>query len=239
MQQFRVLIGGLGGLGGFFNEVSPESPSSRISTFAAPSRSYISLHPSPSRCNKAAMSETQKPIRARRRPVVSCEECRRRKIKCDRTHPCKHCRQLNAPCNYSDGVAPLNGQDVLVDTLRRISNPPNSSSFLPFTSSAHDNLSIASTRNQHPRQSTLTSWKSPNIREENSEDSPKVRALLEKVQQLEQLLSEYMPKEVPEDSTLSKSKEASTQLRGTLSKTRVFGQTHWMNLIGLVQSNFS
>ncbi|KAE9362998.1 hypothetical protein N431DRAFT_423359 [Stipitochalara longipes BDJ] len=96
------------------------------------------------------MSEPSRLIRARRRPVVSCEECRRRKIKCDRTHPCQH-----------------------------------------------------------------------------------LRALLAKVQKLEQLLLEYMPEELPEKSIPAISIEPRAQLRGTLSKTRLFGQSHWMNLIGL------
>jgi hypothetical protein len=39
--------------------------------------------------------------RQRRRPARSCEECRRRKIKCDRTHPCSHCVATQAQCTYS------------------------------------------------------------------------------------------------------------------------------------------
>ena len=175
------------------------------------------------------MSEIQKPVRARRRPVVSCEECRRRKIKCDRTHPCQHCRQLKASCNYSDGVAPLNSRDVLADTPRRISKPPNSNSVFPTASSAS-----SGTHNQNLQQPVPTSWISPNINVENTEESPRVLALLAKVQRLEQLLLEYMPEGLPENSTPSRSREPPAQLRGTLSKTRVFGQTHWMNLIGLV-----
>lgn len=30
-------------------------------------------------------------LRRRRRPALSCLECRRRKIKCDRNDPCRHC----------------------------------------------------------------------------------------------------------------------------------------------------
>lgn len=36
----------------------------------------------------------------RRRPALSCIECRRRKIKCDRTKPCAHCRSANSQCLY-------------------------------------------------------------------------------------------------------------------------------------------
>ncbi|KAF2475088.1 uncharacterized protein BDR25DRAFT_253900 [Lindgomyces ingoldianus] len=44
--------------------------------------------------------------RRRRRPALSCLECRRRKIKCDRNEPCAHCVSAKIQCTfkvYSDG----------------------------------------------------------------------------------------------------------------------------------------
>ncbi|KAL7911584.1 hypothetical protein GGI35DRAFT_294069 [Trichoderma velutinum] len=43
--------------------------------------------------------EQHKPYR-RRRPALSCLECRRRKLKCDRSNPCGRCVSTDAPCNY-------------------------------------------------------------------------------------------------------------------------------------------
>ncbi|KAI0867288.1 hypothetical protein GGS24DRAFT_508031 [Hypoxylon argillaceum] len=37
----------------------------------------------------------------RRRLPRSCEECRRRKVKCDRNHPCSHCVMTKGRCLYS------------------------------------------------------------------------------------------------------------------------------------------
>jgi hypothetical protein len=49
------------------------------------------------------MSEVTIPARKRRRPALSCVECRRRKIKCDRCVPCGHCVQLKiTKCTYPD-----------------------------------------------------------------------------------------------------------------------------------------
>jgi hypothetical protein len=49
------------------------------------------------------MSEVTVPPRKRRRPALSCVECRRRKIKCDRRTPCSHCVQLKiTKCTYPD-----------------------------------------------------------------------------------------------------------------------------------------
>lgn len=38
--------------------------------------------------------------RRRRRPALSCLECRRRKIKCDRLDPCSHCTATRSDCLY-------------------------------------------------------------------------------------------------------------------------------------------
>jgi hypothetical protein len=41
-------------------------------------------------------------MRRRRRPALSCIECRSRKVRCDRSHPCKPCTVHRVPCNYRD-----------------------------------------------------------------------------------------------------------------------------------------
>jgi hypothetical protein len=181
------------------------------------------------------MSEPRRPLRTRRRPVFSCEECRRRKIKCDRTYPSKHCQQSNAVCNYSEGATPLNRQITPAASLDRTVEPPTPIAVIPTASLSLGNLSISSIRDECPQQPPQKSWKLPTAYEENTEDSPKVRALLEKVQRLEQLLSEYMPDGVLGNLNPPISIEPRAQLRGTLSKTRFYGQSHWMSLIGLVR----
>ncbi|GAW20568.1 hypothetical protein ANO14919_100760 [Xylariales sp. No.14919] len=51
----------------------------------------------------------QAPRRQRRRLPRSCEECRRRKVKCDRNHPCSHCVLTKCRCLYNVGQRPLAG----------------------------------------------------------------------------------------------------------------------------------
>nr|A0A2U8U2K7.1 RecName: Full=Transcription factor asR3; AltName: Full=Xenovulene A biosynthesis cluster protein R3 [Sarocladium sp. 'schorii']AFD18258.1 R3 [Sarocladium strictum]AWM95792.1 transcription factor [Sarocladium sp. 'schorii'] len=41
------------------------------------------------------------PPRRRRRPMLSCWECRRRKIKCDRNDPCAHCIRHETQCVFT------------------------------------------------------------------------------------------------------------------------------------------
>jgi Fungal Zn(2)-Cys(6) binuclear cluster domain len=42
----------------------------------------------------------------RRRPPLSCTECRRRKVKCDRKQPCCHCVLWTRSCVYVDKTSP-------------------------------------------------------------------------------------------------------------------------------------
>lgn len=52
--------------------------------------------------------------RRRRRPALSCLECRRRKIKCDRTDPCNHCRANKSICQFV-----LNRPSAVAEKQRR------------------------------------------------------------------------------------------------------------------------
>jgi Fungal Zn(2)-Cys(6) binuclear cluster domain len=109
------------------------------------------------------MSEPRRPLRTRRRPVFSCEECRRRKIKCDRTYPCKHCQQLNAVCNYPEGATPLNSQITPAASLHRIVEPPTPIVATSTASLSLCNLSVSGIRDEYPQRSPQKSWKSPTI----------------------------------------------------------------------------
>jgi hypothetical protein len=42
--------------------------------------------------------------RKRRQPAKSCQECRRRKVKCDLSEPCGHCRFSQKQCHYAHGL---------------------------------------------------------------------------------------------------------------------------------------
>lgn len=59
--------------------------------------------------------------RKRRRPALSCVECRRRKIKCDRTMPCSHCLQLKSTiCTFPETHTPVGNRR----NARRVSPIP-------------------------------------------------------------------------------------------------------------------
>lgn len=58
----------------------------------------FSLGPS-TRATQASLS-SQKPIRRRMRMITSCLECRRRKLKCEKKHPCHNCKRFQRECVY-------------------------------------------------------------------------------------------------------------------------------------------
>ncbi|KAL1970101.1 hypothetical protein VTN77DRAFT_6506 [Rasamsonia byssochlamydoides] len=56
---------------------------------------------SPSHDAAAAPAKTNPPrIRRRNRMITSCLECRRRKLKCDRLHPCTNCSKVKRDCVF-------------------------------------------------------------------------------------------------------------------------------------------
>lgn len=48
------------------------------------------------------LSPAARPRNKRARPTISCLECRRKKLKCDREKPCMQCKKAGreAVCNY-------------------------------------------------------------------------------------------------------------------------------------------
>lgn len=57
------------------------------------------LSPSAADSSSPGPSGGQK-IRRRNRIITSCLECRRRKLKCDRSHPCNHCTKAKRDCVF-------------------------------------------------------------------------------------------------------------------------------------------
>ena len=58
----------------------------------------------------------------RRRPALSCIECRRRKIKCDRNDPCTHCISVRIQCTFNVyGDEPVSRQQPQQDTASGLS----------------------------------------------------------------------------------------------------------------------
>lgn len=61
----------------------------------------------------------------RRRPALSCEQCRRRKIRCDRGLPCVNCIKSNiSPCTYAPTHIPASRMRKAVTARGLPRRPP-------------------------------------------------------------------------------------------------------------------
>lgn len=85
---------------------------------ASEPRSFLaySPHPNSSHGGPALPRSVKRP-----RPVKSCTECRKRKLKCDRSCPCSQCQKSGRACRYAtdhDGLRDSDGSDVEVDGAR-------------------------------------------------------------------------------------------------------------------------
>ena len=81
---------------------SQESPASTSSP-APPTQGSTSptTAPNPSPSTGTLSSSTTAPrIRRRNRMITSCLECRRRKLKCNKSHPCTNCLRFTRDCIF-------------------------------------------------------------------------------------------------------------------------------------------
>ncbi|KAE8443029.1 hypothetical protein EG329_002423 [Mollisiaceae sp. DMI_Dod_QoI] len=223
---------------------------------------------------ESAPGSSTAPPRKRRRPALSCEQCRRRKIKCDRNYPCTQCLQSKtAHCSYSPDSAGAiqhmkKGPSIYHDPIQIGVGIPNRPRNAPSVSSS-TNLPSDGTSPKVPSEGTQTSWHSPTSEHLHDESSSK--ALLDRIQRLEEKLaiannfdsekggyeqqsqdgqqndadnSSIIDPEIAffegrdelsvpqEPKDLQGSFEQKGKLRGTVSKTRFFGQSHWMYSFG-------
>jgi hypothetical protein len=200
------------------------------------------------------MSDTAEPepVRAapsqrkRRRPALSCAECRRRKIKCDRNIPCTPCKLAkSATCTYSPEGLARKGHGVLHDvsstttstahpSLDHNHSPDNLFDILnlnkvrlDFNDITHgSDLDHQTSEHQHtsPTQSTSS-----------SRGGHDVKGLLDRVQKLESMLASASIGQRTKPQIFSH--DPAKDLRGSLVKTRWFGPSHWMH--AFVQVSYS
>ncbi|KAI5460192.1 C6 zinc finger domain protein [Mariannaea sp. PMI_226] len=139
--------------------------------------------------------------RRRRRPALSCRECRRRKIKCDQKNPCAHCTRHDTQCIYQPFQnhveptlpVPQDQSHLQVPPVRNNNDSPNGptistvgqsqreQSAPPDSQSATSRSATASTV---PRASTVTSSSCSQV---GSHDH-NVDELLKRIQKLEELI---------------------------------------------------
>lgn len=76
---------------------------------------------SPPDASRASPGSSHTPrIRRRNRLITSCLECRRRKLKCDKLHPCTNCTKFSRDCVFLAPALDQASQQKLADLKERM-----------------------------------------------------------------------------------------------------------------------
>ncbi|KAL6860643.1 hypothetical protein ACO1O0_004671 [Amphichorda felina] len=172
------------------------------------------------------------PEKKRRRPALACEQCRRRKIRCDRNVPCSQClRSKTASCSYAPTHTPASWtrRSHKKPALAPAGQQPPIASAPSVGASSGDGSgpsSVAKDASASASGSVSTSVSVP--------DAPdNVDWLVARVHHLEEKLSKVVnlggPDENDHESPEGTQSSLACPTNGTVSKTRYFGRSHWMN----------
>lgn len=186
----------------------------------------------------------------RRRPPLSCEQCRKRKIRCDRTQPCANCVKSNIPsCTYAPYHLPAwrakkmdammaAGRDSAAEgagkaSLRSLkaaeprpdAQNPDTSEISPFSM---DSIGASSS-------SAILSSKAGSS---STSSSPNVDWLVSRVHQLEEKLAQALRINDAPDGLKKRSPEQTVEpTGGFVAKSRYFAHSHWMFGLSMVSTS--
>lgn len=182
--------------------------------------------------------------RRRRRPALSCVECRRRKIKCDRNDPCGHCKATRIQCVYNIyGNSAPNGNEQAPHGLWTSPASPATSGTVPPASLGHLQSSTPAQQGGHVVDHTASkALYSGTIgtpvsvyqnsgraqRDSSAGGHSDVQDLIQRVQRLEDSAASS-----PASRTREGAQDAATspfalyESQITLNKTRILGWSRW------------
>lgn len=156
-----------------------------------------------------ADADGQEPAKLRRRPALSCVECRMRKVKCDRKEPCGACIKIKSEkCTYRPRRPGLRKSTKKSPSSQGDDNDSN--------------LTRSSLQLDSPAQGTPGG---PNATLKTG--SELVAALLEENERLRSAIDQGASHEVD----VRPISEIVTDLPGSFQKSKFFGQSHWMNAL--------
>lgn len=192
------------------------------------------------------------PTRRRRRPAISCVECRRRKIRCSRGNPCAHCVSVNVQCVYKvydddPEIIHQSQAEIISNTTHNISLTPvpaasqqtggGASNFDHGDPPIRSRLTPAVVSTQTPSSDTNGARTAARGRATTSNrlgdgDSPghsDLRNLVKRVQKLEESSASNPIYGLSETNRDILAQQSGLQDSHTiLNKTRILGWSHWM-----------
>lgn len=99
--------------------------------------------------SSSSINTTQSRVRRRNRIIASCLECRRRKLKCDRTAPCANCSRNARDCRYLATSLDANAKSRLEELKEQIGTLEKSlpRDLAAFTAGPVDGVGFAADEN--------------------------------------------------------------------------------------------
>jgi hypothetical protein len=184
--------------------------------------------------------------RRRHRPALACISCRKSKIRCDRQQPCGACvRSRHKTCVFDTARGPASRRSGTASTA---SDPAETQRRSDYDLGPVTPASSTPTLHDHDHNHDLDHKRSyaPPLRELGSTNPagqiPDANGVLNRIFQLERRLEESTAAREPPDKYHQSTSRYEGQViesylaadihamsRGVVSKTRYFGQSHWMN----------
>jgi hypothetical protein len=196
---------------------------------------------------RTADKDGEGPAKRRRRPALSCVECRGRKVRCDRKKPCGACTRVRSTtCSYrphragvrarspADAPASISDNDDQFYRHSARSSPQSYMSSDAFDTIASRNVTpVVHSEHERPGLQPLPPDRS-NLNSDSqrhSGNSALISSLLERIRSLES-------KEPSKEGWSASSNLAVRERWGTgqFVKSKFYGQSHWMNAIDPVRS---
>ena len=183
--------------------------------------------------------ESSEPPRKRRRPALSCIQCRRRKVKCDRNEPCNQCKSSRKAHNCSYRADPLE-TDPNEDAVNAHSAHPLENSSTPSIQFAiKDGIGLSDalpTPDSTPKTVNAydtNSYESgkPAVASPNVSPASETLATLER--ELSVLKRAMCTTVIAADGETQSPRSNGLKIHGALDKTRLLGPSHWMTSIVL------
>lgn len=192
---------------------------------------------------RTAEKDDEGPAKQRRRPALSCVECRSRKVRCDRRKPCGACTRVRSTtCTYRPQpagireISPVGASSASGSNDRDHASPARSS---PHPTGPSNEFDVMVNRyvapgifgNHSRQQQSLLSTDRPSLNlalQPETESSVLISSLMRKIQCLE------IEKEVREgrhEGSSSPIRESARATTGQFIKSKFYGQSHWVNAL--------
>ncbi|EFY85771.1 C6 zinc finger protein [Metarhizium acridum CQMa 102] len=184
------------------------------------------------------------PEKKRRRPPLACEQCRRRKIKCDRNSPCGHCTRARIPdCTYAPIYIPESkARSKLSSKLpsTRAGGAAQRPVLRALSSDAKTRTGEGCEAVSDPLGPSKAPSSVPSSNVGSASDSSNVDWLVARVHELEDKLANAVHITEPGGNPFVSGKgDSVAPLTGIISKTRYFGNSHWINVTDLLPTEFA